>query len=224
VPFSLADIMPRLIAVAIMLLVAFPIHEFSHALAALRLGDRTAQYMGRLTLDPRVHFDPLGGGLLALGALIGGFFIGWAKPTPYNPVNLQGGRRGEAIVAVAGPISNLAMAILVALPLRVILASEELRFGVLSTDQGTFVLEVAANFILINLLLFVFNLLPIPVIGLDGWKVLLGLVDVRTAYRLRALEVQYQQFVLIGLLLLLFFGGRVIGPVVTGIFRFLVGI
>jgi Zn-dependent protease len=221
---SLPEILPRLTAVAIMLLVAFPIHEFSHALAAMRLGDRTAQYMGRLTLDPRVHFDPLGGTILAIGALIGGLLIGWAKPTPYNPVNLQGGRRGEAIVAAAGPISNLVMAILVALPLRVILASESLRFGVLTSEQGLFVLDVAANFIFINLLLFIFNLLPIPIIGLDGWKVLLGVVDLRTAYRLRAIEMQYQQFVLIGLLLLLFLGGRIILPIIDAIFGFLVGV
>jgi len=221
---SLQDALPRLAAVAIMLLVAFPIHEFSHALAAMRLGDRTAQYMGRLTLDPRVHFDPLGGTILAIGGLIGGLLIGWAKPTPYNPVNLQGGRRGEAIVAAAGPISNLLMAILVALPLRVILGSETLAFSVLSSEQGLFVLEVAANFIFINVLLFIFNLLPIPLVGLDGWKVLLGVVDLRTAYRLRAFEMQYQQFVLIGLLVLLFFGGRVVGPLADSILRFLVGI
>src|SRR5688500_13014355 len=99
-----------LIAVAIMLLVGFPVHAFMHAYAAYRLGDNTARWQGRLTLDPRVHIDPLGASLLALSALFGGFFIGWARPTPVNPMNLSGGRRGEAIVAVAGPLSNLVMA------------------------------------------------------------------------------------------------------------------
>src|SRR5688500_11769058 len=112
-----------LIAVAIMLLVGFPVHEYMHAYAANRLGDSTARWQGRLTLDPRVHLDPLGAGLLALSALLGGIFIGWARPTPVNPMNLQGGRRGEAIVAVAGPLSNLAMAAAVAIVVRLLIAN-----------------------------------------------------------------------------------------------------
>ena len=109
---------PIVIAVAIMLLVGFPVHEFSHALAAYRLGDGTAKLFGRLTLNPVAHFDPLGGILLAVTFIgsQGSFGFGWAKPTPVNPMNLQGGRRGEAIVAAAGPISNLILAAIVALP------------------------------------------------------------------------------------------------------------
>ena len=106
-----------------MLLVGFPVHEFSHALAAYRLGDGTARMFGRLTLNPIVHFDPLGGLMLVISALGTGFFFGWAKPTPVNPMNLQGGRRGEAIVALAGPASNLIMAAVAAIPLRFILGS-----------------------------------------------------------------------------------------------------
>src|SRR5688500_180673 len=99
-------VVSALVAVIIMLLIGFPIHEFLHAWAAFRLGDNTARWQGRLTLDPRVHFDPVGGTLLAvtalLGAVQGGFFaFGWAKPTPVNPMNLSGGRRGEALVAAA---------------------------------------------------------------------------------------------------------------------------
>ena len=112
---DLSHTCPIVIAVAIMLLVGFPVHEFSHALAAYRLGDSTAKLFGRLTLNPVAHFDPLGGILLAVTfiASSGSFGFGWAKPTPVNPPNLQGGRRGEAIVAAAGPISNLVLAAIV---------------------------------------------------------------------------------------------------------------
>ena len=98
-----------LIVLAVLLLVAFPIHEFSHALAAYRLGDSTARLFGRLTLNPVAHFDPAGGLILALSIILSGgsFGFGWAKPTPVNPANLRGGRRGDALVALAGPLSNL---------------------------------------------------------------------------------------------------------------------
>lgn len=212
-----------LTAVGIMLLIGFPVHEFSHALAAQRLGDSTARYLGRLTLDPRVHFDPLGGTLLAVGALIGGLLIGWAKPTPYNPANLQGGRRGEAIVAAAGPLSNLVLAILGAIPLRIINASPALLLSIAGGGPAAFAYVALEYFVLINIVLFIFNLLPIPVVSLDGWKVLLGLVNPLTAYRLRAIEAQYQQYVLIGLVLLLLVGGRIIGPITGAIFSILTG-
>jgi Zn-dependent protease len=212
-----------LVAVGIMLLVGFPVHEFSHALAAYRLGDRTAQYMGRLTLDPRAHFDPLGAGMLAVSALLGGFFIGWAKPTPYNPVNLEGGRRGEAIVAAAGPFSNLVLAILGAVCIRIIIAVPVLFTSAVMTGAGSFVFGVIQFFVIINVFLFVFNLLPIPVIGLDGWKILLGVVSPLTAYRLRAMEAQYQQFVLMGLFVLILFGGAIISPITNAIITVLLG-
>src|SRR5512132_4280716 len=102
-----------LLSAGLIILISFPVHEFSHALAAFRLGDSTARWQGRLTLDPRKHFDPLGGGMLVFSALLSTFFIGWAKPTPVNPMNLAGGRRGEALVALAGPISNMVLAAVV---------------------------------------------------------------------------------------------------------------
>ena len=198
-----------LIAVAIILLVGFPVHEFTHALVADRLGDHTARYMGRLSLDPRVHFDPLGGAILVLSALVGGIFVGWAKPTPVNPINLQGGRQGEAWVAAGGPLSNLVMAALVAVVVRAIIT--------LSLPVPGMLFEILNYFVLINVFLFVFNLIPIP--PLDGYKVLTGVVDPRTAYQLRQLE-QYG-FVLI--LLILFFAGPIIGPIGSTIYRFLIG-
>jgi Zn-dependent protease len=168
---DLNALLPVIITVAIMLLVGFPVHEFSHALAAYRLGDGTAKLFGRLSLNPIVHFDPIGGSLLALTFLVsnGTFGFGWAKPTPVNPSNLEGGHRGEAIVAAAGPISNLVMAIVVALPFRYILGSPEL-----VTQVPLIVLQVMSMFIYINLILMVFNLIPIP--PLDGFKVALGIL------------------------------------------------
>ena len=120
------DFVARVIVVAIMLLVGFPVHEFAHALAAYRLGDSTAKLFGRLTLNPVAHFDPLGGILLAVSFIGSGFGFGWAKPTPVNPSNLAGGRRGEAMVAAAGPVSNLVLAAAAALPLRFIVGTPQL--------------------------------------------------------------------------------------------------
>ncbi len=212
------NLVESLIAVGIIILVAFPVHEFSHALAAYRLGDSTARYQGRLTLNPIVHFDPLGGLLLAVSAVVGGFFIGWAKPTPVNPYNLRGGRRSEALVALAGPISNLVLAAIVAIPLRIILASPEMRLAVGSNEAAAFIFGVAETFVVINILLMVFNLLPIP--PLDGWHVLLAIVNPRTAYTLR----QYEQYGFILILLLIITGAPFLGGLVVGIQRFLLGI
>jgi len=193
------QLVEELVAVAIFILIAFPVHEFSHAFAAFRLGDSTARWQGRLTLNPIVHFDPLGGAVLVLSALIGGVFIGWAKPTPVNPYNLRYGRRGESIVALSGPISNLVMAAAVAIPIRIINMSPSLYDTVGSSAIAVFLYNIANFFVVINVFLMVFNLLPIP--PLDGWHVLLGLVDARTAYNLRAFE-QYGFIVLLLIILL----------------------
>ena len=219
---DLENLLPVAIAVAIMLLIGFPVHEFSHALAAYRLGDSTAKLFGRLTLNPIAHFDPLGGILLALTFLGsgGGFGFGWAKPTPVNVSNLQGGHRGEAIVAAAGPISNLVMAIVVALPLRVIINSPTLIEAV-----PFIVLQTMSLFILINLILMIFNLFPIP--PLDGSKVLFALLPPHVAWRWRPILEQYG-FIL---LLVVFFlppggsiGGRILGPLLDALYGLLVGV
>ncbi len=210
-----SQLVASLIAVAVILLVGFPVHEFSHALAADRLGDSTARHLGRLTLDPRVHFDPLGAGLLALSAIAGGFFIGWAKPTPVNPANLQGGHRGEAMVAGAGPVSNLVMAGLVAIALRLING-----FGLLDPNAGTVqnLLWLVLNYlVLINVFLFIFNLLPIP--PLDGYRVLLGTVSPRTAWQIR----QYEQYGLLLIVVVFLLGGPIISPIGSHLYAFLVG-
>ena len=219
--FDLNELLPVAIAVAIMLLVGFPVHEFSHALAAYRLGDGTAKLFGRLTLNPVAHFDPLGGILLALTFLgsNGTFGFGWAKPTPVNTSNLEGGQRGEAIVAAAGPLSNLALAVAVALPLRYLAANPALLIQV-----PDLVIQTLLIFFNINILLMVFNLFPIP--PLDGSKVLFAFLPPRVAYQWRPILEQYG-FVL---LLVVFFvppgnsiGGQILGPIIDGISTLLLG-
>jgi Zn-dependent protease len=214
------DFVARVIVVAIMLLVGFPVHEFAHALAAYRLGDSTAKLFGRLTLNPIAHFDPLGGILLAVSFIGSGFGFGWAKPTPVNPANLAGGRRGEAMVAAAGPLSNLVLAAAAALPLRFILSTSEL-----SAQIPELVILVLYLFVYINLVLMIFNLLPIP--PLDGSKVLFAFLPPRLAWQWRPILEQYG-FIL---LLLLFFlppgnsiGGRILGPILDALFSVLVGV
>ncbi len=219
------ELVYALLACVIMLVVGFPVHEFSHAFAAYRLGDSTARYLGRLTLNPLVHFDPVGGGMLILSALLtsGAAFFGFAKPTPVNPMNLRGGRHGEAIVSAAGPVSNLVMAAIVAIPLRILLNSPDLFSRFVSGTLGRGLFEVAYFFVVINVFLFIFNLLPVP--PLDGWRVLLGLVPPRTAWRLRQIEVQYGAMIpLVFLVAFIFIAPRVVGPVAAVVIRVLVGV
>ena len=220
---DLERILPAAIVVAIMLLVGFPVHEFAHALAAYGLGDGTAKLFGRLTINPIAHFDPLGGVLLALtfigsAASGGAFGFGWAKPTPVNPMNLQGGRRGEAIVAAAGPISNLVLAAAAAIPLRYLDSQPEL------AAQVPILVDILTYFVFINIVLMVFNLIPIP--PLDGSKVLFAFLDRRTEYQIRPVLEQYGFLILLALFFLPpggSIGGRILFPVLDAIFNFLVG-
>jgi Zn-dependent protease len=145
-------------AVTLALLVAITVHEFSHALAAYRLGDDTAKRRGRLSLNPLVHLDPLGTLLL----FVVGF--GWGKPVPVNPYYLHRQPRwGMAIVSFAGPLSNLVVASLVALPLRL---------GLLSS--GSLWSDIILYIILLNLILAIFNLIPLP--PLDGSNIALAVL------------------------------------------------
>ena len=171
-------------------------HEFMHAYSALILGDNTAQREGRVSLNPAVHFDPFGffmGVLLALG--VGG--IAWGRPVPVNPYALRYGRRGMAIVAVVGPLSNLAFA-LALLPLY--------RFGgdALPGELSGIIFYM----IIINLSLFAFNLIPIP--PLDGYNILLGILPSNWSLILEPLR-RYSIYILLGLVLLVPQIGRIIG-------------
>jgi Zn-dependent protease len=204
-PFDLSPqtLIVKAVLILVMLGIAFPIHEFAHALAAYRLGDGTAKLMGRLTLDPRAHFDQTGGILLAISVLLTNFGFGWARPTPYNPMNLRGGRWGEAIVGAAGPISNLVLAIAGAIPLRYIIAT--------GMDAGFFTAFLSL-FVTINLVLMIFNLIPIP--PLDGSKVLFAFMNPRTVWQVRPVLEQYGFVILLGAMLLPIFGGQTLIGVV----------
>jgi len=159
------------VAVVIMLLTAFPIHEWAHAWVAYQLGDDTASLQGRLTLNPLAHLDPMG----ALAMLFG---YGWGKPVPVNPHRLRGNMRASmALVAAAGPFSNLVLAMLGAIPFRL---------GWLYLYSGGTLSNILGMFISINLSLMIFNLIPIP--PLDGSRILRLLLPYRWANEMDRLE------------------------------------
>ena len=206
-----------LVLIAFFLLLSFPVHEFAHAFAAYRLGDSTAKLFGRLTLNPIAHFDQVGGTMLVLSILVTGFPLGFAQ-TPVNPRNLRG-RYGEAIVAAAGPLSNLLIAAAVAIVLRILLATTGPATGSLAFAESILSFIVQGSIIL-----GLFNLIPIP--PLDGGTIMLSLVSPRTAWQLRPILSQYGFFLII--LLIIPFGGesiigRILFPIVRSIYGLLVG-
>ncbi len=186
-----------IIARVVVLIIAFTVHELSHAVTADYLGDPTPRRMGRITLNPLKHLDPIGTLLL----IIAGF--GWAKPVMINPMNMRGNpRTSMAIVAAAGPISNLLMAAI---------AAVFFRLGLVSFVQssGAFSLSLLmSEFIWINLILAFFNLIPIP--PLDGSKILYALLPSELVYRLRPLE----QFGFLILMAVVFFVPAVLNVLV----------
>jgi Zn-dependent protease len=190
---DIEQLIPRIIAAAVFLLVGFPIHEYAHARTALHYGDGTAKLFGRVTLDPRSHFDPAGGMMLVISTLAAGLPIGWAKPTPVNPAMLRGGRRSHAFVALAGPASNLVMALIAALVIRVFVA-----FDVVASDATLLAYQVVATFLVINVALFVFNLIPAP--PLDGASVLVGLLRPPYARQVGTFLDRYGSWLLVALI------------------------
>jgi Zn-dependent protease len=198
------------ILIAIFLLVAFPVHEFAHAAVAHMQGDATAKLFGRMTLNPVVHFDPIGGLMTIVSVLVGGFLFGWAKPTPVNPANLRDRRNGEVWVALAGPASNMVMAILAAFVIRLLLA--------LDVVLPNIVWDGIWLFVVFNVALAIFNLIPIP--PLDGSVLLFRVLSPRQAWELRPLLAQYGIFVLVAFVLLL---SRPLSGFIYGVANFLVG-
>ena len=149
--------LPRLLAVATIIFVALPFHEFAHAAAAVALGDDTPRWQGRYTLNPLPHIDPMGAILIALTG------FGWARPVQWNPRNITIDRKlGSIIVSLAGPLSNLLLAIVAAILVRLV------------PGGNAFITTFLLFFIQINVLLFVFNLIPVP--PLDGSHVLFALL------------------------------------------------
>jgi len=192
----------------IILLFSVVVHEVSHGLAALYLGDDTAEKMGRLTLNPIKHLDPIGSVFLPLMLVLlrSGFIFGWAKPVPYNPLNLKMPRRDSAILAFAGPVANFSLAFIFGVIMRIII----------TTSSFVSLLPFLMFIVWINLILGVFNLLPIP--PLDGSKILFYL------FPSRELEIFLYQYGIIILFLFIFFGGGIILPFISLLFSIFTGI
>ena len=198
----------------IILIFSVVVHEVSHGYAALMQGDRTAQDEGRLTLNPIKHLEFFGSFLLpAISYLLGGFIFGWAKPVPYNPHNLHNKRWGPALVAVAGPLANISLAVIFGLVIRFLP-------GLSGALPGLFILNflnIASLIVLLNLVLAFFNLVPIP--PLDGSKILFAFLP----YRWQGVQIFLEQYGLFIFLMFIFFFSRILLPIVLFSFRLITG-
>ncbi len=199
----------EIVFIIAILVVSVIIHEVSHGYVAYMLGDPTAKLAGRLTLNPISHIDPLGSIIVpTLMALMpGGIIFGWAKPVPYNPYNLKNQRWGTALVGAAGALANLFIAIVF---------GTLIRFADVLSLPGPF-LQISGMIVLINIILAVFNLIPIP--PLDGSKVLFSVLPIKLHYIQEFLE-RYWIFLIF---FLIFFAGNIIFPTVSFIFRLITG-
>ncbi|TES96588.1 site-2 protease family protein [Patescibacteria group bacterium] len=169
----------------IALVIGITIHEFAHAYTAYRLGDSTAKMAGRVTFNPIAHMDPLG----TLMLFLAGF--GWGKPVPVNPFQLRHGRWGQVLVSLSGPLSNVIAAAIFALPLRILITA--------NVETPAIVIQVLQAIIELNLILAIFNLIPIP--PLDGSRILTALAPRAFSGVMAEIE-RIGPFVLLGIIVL----------------------
>lgn len=198
--------------VLIAIVLALTVHEFAHAWVASRQGDQTARMFGRVSLNPKAHLDPAGSLLFLFAG------VGWGKPVPVNPANLRDGKLGDFYVSIAGIVTNLVVAFIFALPLRII----DLTGGDVTAVNQTW-LQFTTIVTDINILLAAFNLLPIP--PLDGSKAIGILVP-------RRFQHAYQEYLRVGPVILIavfltaiVFDSRILGTIldpVIGVFSYFV--
>ena len=189
------------------------IHEISHGYVAEHLGDPTARQAGRLTLNPAKHIDPFGSVILPfiLFAMNSPVLFGWAKPVPYNPAYLKNPKTGAGKIAMAGPLSNLIIAVVFGILFRFL--------PVIGYSVDSPIYLFFSTIILLNLLLAVFNLVPLP--PLDGSKVLFSLLPSNeTTFRLEMFLERYGMFIL---LFFIFFGFRLIVPLIYWLYEIVAG-
>ena len=215
---SIEDFLFIILSVLI-LIISVSIHESAHAWTANKLGDPTAKHLGRISLNPFVHIDPVGTVLVPILLLLVNLpLVGWAKPTPFNPWNLSNPRRDSALISFAGPLSNFFVATMLSIFFRMGLLSFISPFGTGSDFSVLGPIErfsvIASLALILNLILGIFNLLPIA--PLDGFKVVAGILP-------RDLALRWSEFERIGPLVLIaviFFGGQILSPIIFGVLRF----
>ena len=185
------------------------VHEVSHGFMADLLGDPTARKQGRLTINPLKHLDPVGSVIVPLITSLAGFTFGWAKPVPYNPYNLKNMRLGEFLISLAGPLSNLLLAIIFGFIIR---------FSNFDSHLPSAFIIVCSYIVVINIVLTIFNLIPLP--PLDGSKILFSILPHQYGRFRMVLEKYSTVFVLI----VVFFLWQIISPIIPFIFNLLTGI
>lgn len=178
------------------ILISLSFHEMSHGYVSYRLGDPTAYRMGRVTLNPLKHLDPIGT-LLLVASMFSGFGFGWAKPVPIDPTYYKNARRGTVLVSLAGPVSNLLLAFIFSFPMAIIGAQKGYPVSEILSSNGIFtgwswqeiLFNISSYFYMINIGLATFNILPIP--PLDGSKILTAVLPTNLYFRL----MQYERYI-----------------------------
>lgn len=193
------------------LIISVVVHETAHGYSANALGDPTAKYAGRLTLNPLRHLELMGSVIIPLATyFLGGFVFGWAKPVPYNPYNLKNQKWGPAIVAGAGPLSNFVIAIFFGVLSRLVVA------GILVVSPA--LVSVMVLIVFINVTLAIFNLVPIP--PLDGSKILFAVLP----YSLRRVADFLERYGFFVLIIFIFFFFQGLAPIILKIASFFTGL
>lgn len=182
------------------------VHELSHGYTADLLGDPTPRLQGRLTLNPIKHLDMVGSVIVPLITSIGGFTFGWAKPVEWNPYNVKNKRVGELLISLAGPASNILIAVIFGLVIRFFANSLPSSF-----------IQISSYVIFINIILAIFNLIPLP--PLDGSKVLFSILPTKLV-KIREIMEKYSIFFF---LIVVFFLWRFVQPIIPFIFTLIVG-